>query len=129
MAEFIEIKKSDALVKQVIQIKCPDGIVNVDWDFTHNAINLCVNGRLFWLYTPNNVTVDNEIVSNITLRQLIAILGYGKNDITITCADSNIWDKLVYKLPICQIIVHQAPMAPYLPFETGFTPFLEIEAF
>jgi hypothetical protein len=27
MAGFIEIKKSDALVKQVIQIKCPDGIV------------------------------------------------------------------------------------------------------
>jgi hypothetical protein len=130
MAGFIEIKKSDALVKQVIEIICPDGIVNVDWDFTHNAINLHFNGRLFWLYTPDNVIVDDQVVSNITLRQLIAILGYGKNDITITSADSNIWDKLVYKLPLCQVIVHQDQMAPYLPFKTGFTPFLDsIESF
>ena len=130
MAGFIEIKKSDALVKQVIEIICPDGIVNVDWDFTHNAINLHFNGRLFWLYTPDNVIVDDQVVSNITLRQLIAILGYGKNDITITSADSNIWDKLVYKLPLCQVIVHQALTAIYLPFQTGFTPFLDsIESF
>lgn len=129
MVDFIEIQKSDANTKQVIQIKCPDGIVNVDWDFTHNVINLRINGRLFWLYTPDNITVNDEVVSNITLKQLILILGYGKNVITITCADSDIWDKLVYQLPLCQIIVHQAPMAPYLPFKTGFTPFLEINAF
>ena len=130
MAGFIEIKKSDALVKQVIEIICPDGIVNVDWDFTHNAINLHFNGRLFWLYTPDNVIVDDQVVSNITLRQLIAILGYGKNYITITCADSNIWDKLVYKLPLCQLIVHQPLTSIYLPFQTGFTPFLDsIESF
>lgn len=126
MAGFIEIKKSDALVKQVIEIICPDGIVNVDWDFTNNAINLHFNGRLFWLYTPDNVIVDDQVVSNITLRQLIVILGYGKNDITITCADSNICDKLVYKLPLCQLIVHQPLTSIYLPFKTGFTPFLEI---
>ena len=130
MAGFIEIKKSDALVKQVIEIICPDGIVNVDWDFTNNAINLHFNGRLFWLYTPDNVIVDDQVVSNITLRQLIAILGYGKNDITITSADSNIWDKLVYKLPLCQVIVHQPLTSIYLPFQTGFTPFLDsIESF
>ena len=131
MAEFIEIKKSDENTKHVIQIKCPDGIVDVDWDFTHTAINLCVNGRLFWLYTPDNVTVDDEVVSNITLRQLIAILGYRYNDVTITSAecDYGIWDKLIYHLPLCQVVVHQPLTAIYLPFKTGFTPFLEIDAF
>ena len=126
MTDFIEIKKSGK-IKQIIRMSCPDGDVYIDWDITHTCINLRTNGRIFWLYSDHNITVNNEVVPNITLRQLITLLGYKNNNITIAWADSNCvrMDELIYLLPLCDIIIHSiVPL--YSLFESGFKPFLEV---
>jgi hypothetical protein len=126
MTDIIEIKHSNALIKQHIQIKSPDGITYIDIDLTNVSINIRIEGRLFWLYTPDIVTVDDEVIPNITFRKLLSVLGYANNDITVIGVDSNShWlDTLVYLSPLCQIVV-QPIKALYVPFESGFTPFLD----
>lgn len=128
MADFIEIKQSDPSAEQILQIQYQGGIINVDWDHTNNCINISINGRISWIYTPDNTIVNDEVVSNITLRQLIHILGFEHNNITITWAecDGCLWDELIYTLPLCQIVVDPITET-YSVFETGFKPLLEIE--
>lgn len=131
MTDFIEIKQSDPSAEQIIQIQYQYGIINVDWDHTHNCINFRINGRISWLYTPDNVIINDKVVSNITLRQLINILGFDNNHITIKldeydCYLSDLWDQLIYTLPLCRLSVH--PVAQYSLFETGFRPLLEIQS-
>jgi len=132
MVDFIEIKQSDPSAEQIMQIEYQYGVVNVDWDHTHNCINFRINGRISWLYTPDNIIVNDTVVPNITLRQLIKILGFDNNHITIKWAecDCSLWDELIYTLPLCQISVHHLihPVTEYSLFENGFRP-LEIQSF
>ena len=129
MTTLIEIKETFS-DKPIIQIDLPDGpIIHVDWDSTNAAINLRLNGKVFWLYTPNVVTVEDVVVPDITVRTIIKLLGYAHHPITITLGepDCNIWDKLVYSLPRCSIVIHPIDYTlEYSYFASGFTPLFEM---
>lgn len=126
MTEFIELHDT-SLNEQIIQIKLSENnSINIERDFNHTSINVRKNNRLFWLYTPDIITVNNDVIPNITLRQLISILGFNNHIVTIKRAACNctILDELVYTLPLCQLIIHPY-IRYYSQFESGFTPFLE----
>ncbi len=123
MTHFIEIKNT--FNEQLLQIKFPNNqIINVEWDFENMGINIRTNDHLFWIYTPDLITVKGEVVPNITLIQLVCILGFENHPLSIlTECDYSLWDTLIYELPLCQVVIY--PYKYYSQFETGFKPFLE----
>lgn len=131
MTHFIEIKNT--FNEQLLQIKFPNNqIINVEWDFENMGINIrtndstkdSTNDRLFWIYTPDLINVKGEVVPNITLLQLVYILGFENHPLSISAeCDYSLWDELIYELPLCQVVIY--PYKYYSQFETGFKPFLE----
>ena len=123
MTHFIEIKNT--FNEQLLQIKFPNNqVINVEWDFENMGINIRINDRLFWMYTPDLITVKGEVVPNITLLQLVYILGFENHPLSISAeCDYSLWDELIYELPLCQVVIY--PYKYYSQFETGFKPFLE----
>lgn len=127
MISFIEIKET-FFNKQNIQFELPDGnTIYLEWDTKNAGINLLFNKKVFWLYTPNVVTVNDVVVPDITLRTFIELLGYKYNTITVSFdySDCNILDKLIYSLPVCSVIIHPIHyIQEYSYFESGFIPLL-----
>lgn len=128
MTSLIQIKET-SFNKEIIQIEHPDGLIRVEWDSQNTAVNLRIKHKVFWLYTPDVVTIRDVVVPNITLRTIIKLLGYANYPITLTLrkCDSNILDKLIYYLPLCSIVIHPINNTKeYSYFESGFTPLLEL---
>jgi hypothetical protein len=128
MTSFIEIKETTT-DEQIVRIKLPDlSILHIDWDKVHSGINIRFRGKFFWLYTPDVVTVHGEVVPNITLCNIIKLLGYENNSITINVdCNYSVWNELVYLLPLCEIVIHPIcqKFQLYSHFESGFTPLLQ----
>jgi len=131
MTSLIQIKET-SFNKQIIQIEYPDGRIHVEWDSQNAAINLRIKNKVFWIYTPDVVTIRDVAVPNITLRTIIKLLGYTNYPITLTLrkCECNILDKLIYYLPLCSIVIHPINpinyMKEYSYFESGFTPLLKL---